>query len=230
MAVANSTRNTILEVLSGTPNVGLAAKARAVYRTQRFITGSHAPESLRKWSEKAEAEIKQASTNYKSVQHPADVPATGVERKIDKLSPSDLVWLQKLPTDPGKIPFQDAVRLGHLNRSLGSLENPSDANLIASMWGPVKEHHDRRQAEALAHNAKLTSPNLLLESINALSDIIKQEMPTLSESAVEEEARHLIRQAEAKRQANTQKLLANADAILAAANESETKRTALIND
>ncbi|AUZ88529.1 hypothetical protein CVO76_13450 [Arthrobacter agilis] len=151
-------------------------------------------------------------------------------QRVESLSPSDLIWIQRLPTDPAKITFQDATRLAHLSRYLNSVENPSDSNLLQSVWMPVKEYHDRRQAVALAHNANLPPANLHLESVHALRDIIRTEMPGISEAAADAEATELMRKAELRRRNHASSLIERVEAIRAGADESEAKRTALVND
>jgi hypothetical protein len=227
MATTSKIKDSILEVLANPPSIGLAAKARAIYRVQKYVTGSYPPESLRKWSEKAQEEIEKCSANAREAMHPLQAMPDRAVQKMDKLSPSDLIWIQRLPTDPAKIPFQDAARLGQLAKHVA---DASDRNLLQSVWLPVKEHHDRRQAEALAHNANLAPANLFLESVQALGDIIRNEMPTLSQAGAEEEARELIRQAETRRRNYAAAALARVDAIKAEADKSEAKRTALVND
>jgi hypothetical protein len=81
--------------------------------------------------------------------HPAhDQAAMGATNAADALTPSDLVWLQRVPADPAAVPYDDAVTLARMRDNLSDRTNPYDARLVRSIATPVLEHHDRLAAES----------------------------------------------------------------------------------
>jgi len=73
--------------------------------------------------------------------HPGDNPAPNMPAQ---LSAADLAWLQRLPSDPVSITFEDARVLAGMSAALplGS----ADRRLVDSIWLPVKQLHDTAQA------------------------------------------------------------------------------------
>jgi hypothetical protein len=81
--------------------------------------------------------------------HPAhDRAAMGATNAGESLTPADLVWLQRLPSDPAAVTFADATALAALHQAVSERTNPSDARLVRSIATPVLEHHDRLAAES----------------------------------------------------------------------------------
>jgi hypothetical protein len=109
-------------------------------------------------------------------QHPRAAGALPARSRTDPLSPSELAWLQRLPTDPAQIPFDDAQRLLAL---AASVTKPDDLRLVRSIAAPVQEFHDRKQAEAAIANASQPPIAAPGETLGALADAIAAEYDQL---------------------------------------------------
>lgn len=133
--------------------------------------------------------------------HPEDRAALdGYRRKPgEELTAVELAWLQRLPLEPEKVTFDDAVQLAALDHSIREATNPASARLIRSIWEPVKDLHDIARAEAKLRRAK-AEPNAIPSSaFDALVDALKSEYPDASEAMLEAEAREILGRLRIKR-------------------------------
>lgn len=135
------------------------------------------------------------------------------------LSPSDLEWLRRLPSDPAAVPVEDARTVLRLEAAVTDL---SDKRLLRSIGDPLRAFHARAtelaQARAVidAHQPPAGLPGHLASPFGEphrrlLAAAVQEEHPDLTEH----EAR---RRAEEMLDAESQKRKAEVNAELAAAN------------
>ena len=105
--------------------------------------------------------------------------ATGQPEEPVSLTQAQIAWLQRLPTDPTQVTFDDAVELLRL---LNEVDNPSDVGLVRMIAAPVKEYHDREAAEVELHNARLPHPDVPGEALPALADALRPDLTQLADS------------------------------------------------
>ncbi|MCU1612777.1 MAG: hypothetical protein JWO98_317 [Frankiales bacterium] len=164
-----------------------------------------------------------------STAHPADT-VRGAQAVHKALSPSDLMWLQRLPQDPAQVPFQDAGTVAAMAHGL-AINLPmghSDRRLIDSVWQPIKSFHDKRAADAALGNARQPLPPIPASALPALADAVAAEVPQLNDSEVLARASELLRQALEERGAARAQAIQKAEAELAKLDASDTARTSLI--
>ena len=85
------------------------------------------------------------------------------------LSAVDLAWLQGLPSTPADVPARDVARLAEMFE-LASTE--SERRLLERVFIPIKQHHDRLEAQA-APDARQRTP--ALGHRNATTDRLARE-------------------------------------------------------
>ena len=61
------------------------------------------------------------------------------------LSPADLAWIERLPAEPADVPAADVATLAEM---LQLADSASDRRLLERVFGPIKAHHDRAEAQA----------------------------------------------------------------------------------
>lgn len=144
-----------------------------------------------------------------------------------ELSPTDLAWLSRLPTDPAQISYNDAVELAALARASSTFADRSSARLIQSVWAPVKEVHDAREAEVALRNAQrpmIQAPSTVL---GGLAETVAQENPTLQFDEATMRANNMLREALDKRSAARDEQVALAREAVQRAADSAGRRTSL---
>lgn len=119
--------------------------------------------------------------------HPAQVatvpfdPKTGNDRRREEpLTPAQVAWLSRLPTDPADISHADAVEVFKLLKSVPRASD--DAPLLRSIAEPLRTHHDRQQATADLEHARLSPIPVPPAALPALADAIAGEIPELTPS------------------------------------------------
>ena len=176
-----------------------------------------------------------ADTTSQDRQHPerrAEALAAIQKRMGRKeINPKELAWLQTLPSDPAQVSFADAEQLAALSRRVhssgGAGSDPIDARLIDAHWLPVKALHDTRAAQAALSNARSVSEIPVPSSaLNALTDAVAEENPSMHPSDVIAQASDLLHQATTKRRAMRSQAEADARAHLDQIAASEADRTA----
>ena len=112
-----------------------------------------------------------------SYQHPATrISGSARERTGGAgLGPSEIAWLQRVPTNPQDVSFVDAVELAKLSATIDRLKHPADARLIDQAWKPVKEFHDRNAAQVALRNAEQPLPAIPTSAYGALAEAILKE-------------------------------------------------------
>ncbi len=116
----------------------------------------------------------------KTYVHPEQAARLGAHRESEDLTPAELVWLQRLPSDPHQISHQDAAQLASLYRAISKMKNPSSKQLVESIWMPVKALHDTRDAQEELAAAKETVPAIPSAAVHALAEAIAADTPGLS--------------------------------------------------
>jgi len=159
--------------------------------------------------------------------HPGNDPkAHAPGRGGTPLSPSDLAWIGRLPSDPTKMPYDDAAALAGLSASLAGTQHASDARLVDSVWKPVQEVHDANAARVALDQAQRSVPDVPSSAVRALADSIAAEVPDLSASEALSRAGTQLREALDKRTAAREQKLHDAGAAIARASEASARRTA----
>jgi len=159
--------------------------------------------------------------------HPGNDPkAHAPGRGGTPLSPSDLAWIGRLPTDPIKMPYADAAALAGLSASLAGTQHTSDARLVDSVWKPVQEVHDGNAAGVALAAAQRPAPPVPSSALQALTDAIATEVPTLQPTEALSRAGAALRDAMDKRATVRQQKVADARDAIARASEAAAARTA----
>lgn len=127
--------------------------------------------------------------------HPAELPE--VARKA--LEPADLVWLQRVSSDPAQVSYEDAKTLARLaaETTLGS----PDGRLVRSVYEPVRRLHATRAAEVAAQNLRNTrSPIIPSEpgAVTVVADAILRERPQVTADEAQGTARDAVAAARAR--------------------------------
>jgi len=159
--------------------------------------------------------------------HPGNDPkAHAPGRGGTPLSPSDLAWIGRLPSDPTKMPYDDAVQLAGLSASLAGTQHASDARLVDSVWKPVQEVHDAGAARVALDQAQRSVPDVPSSAVRALADSIAAEVPNLQPAEALSRAGTQLREALDKRATVRQQKVLDARAAIARASEAASLRTA----
>ena len=159
--------------------------------------------------------------------HPANDPkALAPGRGGTPLSPSDVAWLNRLPSDPAQVSHGDATQLAGLSTSLAGTKHVSDARLVESVYAPVRELHDGAAAQAALTAAQRPAPPVPSSALQALTDAIATEVPTLQPAEALSRAGAALRDAMDKRATVRQQKVLDARAAIARASEAAAVRTA----
>lgn len=156
--------------------------------------------------------------------HPATA-AVAVPRTGKELTAVEMAWLDRLPRDPAQVTWEDARSLAAMaSQSL----SPADRRLVASVWEPVRHLHDRRAAEVSLANARRPLPEVPASAYNALADAISDEHAELTDGEALSRASAALHEALAERSAARERELQAAQAQLAALDEANAQRVAVV--
>lgn len=112
---------------------------------------------------------------------------------------SERAWIERLPTDPTKVSWDDARRLFSLEQTL---TDDDDKHLVRSIAQPIRDYHDRKEVEhkigALSNAPRIDPPR---ETLGALADAITAATPELTESEALGRASTLLQEHVQKRAA-----------------------------
>lgn len=134
--------------------------------------------------------------------HPTTMPRPsgrqpGGTGEPQPLEPGDLVWLQRLPSDPAKISDEDAAYIATLARE--ARPGSSDARLLKSILDPIRRHHDKRQAQVELRNHDATKPRPTPRNARAvLAAAVLRETNDLDDDEAHTRARRMIDQVTAE--------------------------------
>jgi hypothetical protein len=141
------------------------------------------------------------------------------------LEPADLVWIQRLPTDPTKVTYADAVQLASLYNA--TKPGTPDRRLAESIWRPVKEVHDLKAAEAELELARQPLPDVPSSALGALTEAVRAETTELTDDEVVARASQMLRTALDGRTAQRDAAIGAAQAQIAALRDAQAQREAL---
>jgi len=162
-------------------------------------------------------------------QHPGSLAYRTKPRPDGALTPTELAWLQRLPADPAHTPYDDATALGQLAANLSPMKQPTDHRLVQSYWAPVKDHHDRNQADVTLSNARATPlPPVPDSTLPALVEAVTTEHPELTPGEATGRAKAMLDQATTKRGDARAQAIEDAKATLAALDDAARTRSAVI--
>jgi hypothetical protein len=107
--------------------------------------------------------------------------AVGNARNPKPLTPSDLMWLERLPRDPADVSYEDARALSQLAHS--TEPGSADARLMNSIYEPVRRLHAGRLAQVeLARLEETPLPDVPAnQAVAALAKAYLREIPVLTE-------------------------------------------------
>lgn len=211
------------------PNApGHAGKVAYLRRSLKSSMGVRTdPASHYQFADDLAAQHTPGAPGAEPYRHPGQDPkAHAPGRGGTPLSPSDLAWIGRLPTDPGKMPYDDAAALAGLSASLAGTPHASDARLVESVYAPVRELHDAAAARAALTAAQRPAPPVPSSALQALTDAIAAEVPTLQPAEALSRAGAQLRDAMDKRATVRQQKVADARDAIARAQEAAAARTA----
>jgi len=148
--------------------------------------------------------------------------------KGNDLSGADLAWLQRLPSDPSKVTYADAVQLAALSLASSNFADRSGARLVESIWAPVRELHDARAAEVALRNAQQPEWTPPASLCDALADALHAEHPELTEDEAYTRGRRMLSDAQALLDASRDATIANAQAAIVKASDATAARTSVV--
>jgi hypothetical protein len=161
----------------------------------------------------------------RAARHPRDASGRGGPDLKTGLEPADIVWLQRLPTDPTKVTYADAVQLASLYNA--TKPNTSDRRLVESIWRPVKQVHDLKAAEAELELARQPLPDVPSSALGALTEAVRAETSELTDEEVVARASQMLRTALDGRTAQRDAAIGAAQAQIAALRDAQAQREAL---
>ena len=178
--------------LTTTPRTGLH-RGKVMFHQDRLQTPRTSEEAAQKalLDSLVTAPAEGAMQSYA---HPGDNPTPNLPAQLNA---ADLGWLQRLPTEPEKISYEDGRVLAGMVQAtkLGS----SDRRLVDSIWNPVKQLHDIGQAKANLANADAAAvPTPPPATHDVLATALAREMPMLTRDEVRARARTQLADAVAK--------------------------------
>lgn len=160
--------------------------------------------------------------------HPGRLAYHSKPRPDGPLTPTELAWLQRLPADPAHTSYDDATALGQLAANLSPMKQPTDHRLVQSYWTPVKDHHDRNEADVTLANAQSTSlPTPPSSTMPALVEAVTTEHPELTPGEATGRAKTMLDQATTKRGDARAQAIADAKTKLAALDDAARTRSAV---
>ncbi len=219
----------ILDVVSSDPNhPGAAGKVAYLRRSLKTSMGVRTdPPSHYQFADALAAQHEPGTATAEPYRHPGSDPkAHAPGRGGTPLSPSDLAWIDRLPNDPTKMPYEDAAALAGLSASLAGTQHTSDARLVDSVWKPVQEVHDANAARVALDQAQRSVPDVPSSAVRALADSIAAEVPNLEPAEALSRAGTQLREALDKRTAAREQKILDARAAIAQASEAAAVRTA----
>lgn len=155
---------------------------------------------------------------------PQGAGASGTDGRTG-LEPADIVWMQRLPTDPAQVTYADAVQLASLMQL--TKPNTADRRLAESIWRPVKHVHDLKAAEVELENARRPLPDVPSTALGALAEAVRAEVPQLTDDEVVGRASNMLREALDGRTAERDQRIAAAEAQVEAVKAEQASREAL---
>jgi hypothetical protein len=240
----------ILDLIPPKPKAGLAGQLEGA---RRFAPGANhmGQHVLTSFERQFLADIEASQSGRvrpENYTHPGTTAHMTI-RGDGPLTPTELAWLDRLPRDPAEVSYQDARALAGLAQALGGYagingrvsgmraagdDGPgpkatsADLRLVRAVWDPVRELHDRKQAEVNLANASASYPTIPASTEAALADAIHRENGDVltREEAVTRAARLVrdARQARADQQARDRY---QAETQLAAVNQAARDRVAV---
>lgn len=224
MLKSHEVLNLVDAVLQRSP--GMGGRLEAIRRANRTPMNADTltPNQTRLVREVQDAQ--EGAARPERYDHPGATASYSAPRTTP-LTPAELAWLDRLPRDPSLISHADAKTLATLTSSLRGTETTADSRLLRSIFAPVREMHDRNQAEVDLRNAQHQQPPIPSTALGALADAIHAETPDLEHGEALTRSSKLL-QAAADKRANARALaVQQAQDKLDAAKEQTRARTAV---
>lgn len=220
---------TILDLVSQNPSHALKGKVAYLAGAQRTsMNAFNGPDSHRRLLDDLEAQCEALPPpTAATYAHPADDPRARSVKPVNGLTPADLAWINRLPTDPARVPFDDAVSLASLASGVSAFKHPADARLVQSVWAPVREIHDANAARVALDQAQTPVPAVPSSALSALTDAVAAEVPQLDSTEAVARAGAQLRDTLDKRTAARDTKIMDARAAIAQAAEAAARRTAV---
>jgi hypothetical protein len=127
-----------------------------------------------------------------------DNPTAVVRRPAQQAAPltaADIAWLQRLPSDPAEISYEDAHTLARMDATWPA--GSPDARLVRSVLGPVRRYHDTKAAQVDLENLQATPLRNVNkgEAVELLREALTRETPELHEDEASLRAGNLLQEA-----------------------------------
>lgn len=183
-------------------------RGRAMAMRQRAGNGSQAATAQQRLLDDYRAAPIEPPETYP---HPA-APPVGNRKDKGPLTQAETTWLTRTfppGQDPATVPHQDARALAALGSGVSPVTDPADARLVASIWDPIKAHHDGRQAQVAIRNAR-PQPPIPTSALPALAATVGAENPGLRPDEAIGRAGELVRTAADRREQARQDAIASA--------------------
>lgn len=161
----------------------------------------------------------------RAARQPVDMSGRGGPDLKSGLQPADIVWLQRLPTDPSQVTYTDAVQLAGLYNA--TKPGTSDRRLAESIWRPVKQVHDLKAAEVDLEIARRPLADVPSSALGALTEALRAETTELTDDEVVGRASQLLRTALDGRTAGRDAAIAAAETQITEMRSSQAQREAL---
>ncbi len=223
------TSKQITDAIAQDPNHPSAAgKVAYLRRSLKSSMGVRTdPASHYQFADDLAAQHNPGAPGAEPYRHPANDPAAHAPgRGGAPLTPSDVAWLSRVPSDAAQVSHGDAVALAGLSTSLAGTQHASDARLVESVYAPVRELHDGNAARVALTAAQRPAPPVPSSALQALTDAIATEVPTLQPTEALSRAGAALRDAMDKRATVRQQKVADARDAIARASEAAAVRTA----
>jgi hypothetical protein len=228
--VLNSKAVLDLAMATGTPGIaGRVAAIRRFHSGTGMTTGLPPRQQRLVQDVQAVPPVATGTYNHPGAGVTAGAPGRG------PLTASEIAWLQTLPTDPERMPFDDARALAQLTADLSSSatlpgqpkpeRNPGDLRLLHAVFDPVAEYHDANAAEVAFNNAAQPLPQVPASALGALAEAVGAEQDQLQPDEALTRAGNMLSDALAQREASRSAAIAVAQQRLEAALAAPVQRT-----
>jgi hypothetical protein len=148
--------------------------------------------------ERRELQRRVDSTTVVGPRNPATVVEVPDSVERTPLSPADIAWLDRLPTEPTEISAED---LRTITAMAGRASSDGDRRLLETILGPVRAHHDRLERRSRLQDTitKASRPHQRSRdveqlAISLLAERLRREIPELTEGEAEARARVALRE------------------------------------
>lgn len=151
----------------------------------------------------------------------------GGKQQSYEFTATDLAWLNRLPSDPAAVSYDDAVQLASLAAASSSFADPSGHRLVQSIWKPVKEVHDAKAAASALQQSRQQVHDEPGSAVDALADALAAEEQFGPDEDARSRARRMIDDAFDQLEDGRLATIEDAKAAAQTAEDARSKRTSI---